>query len=170
LESGALNESNPNHLKALIAKQARKNSTSFVPIVEVTTQEKDTSNSSADYDLESGAKHVVDGQDTVVTAMSSQFHYGSVMSSQLNSGGVDSPNKSKWRRFLGYNSTSKNYEQLKQDFMVEMRILSKLRHPCITTVCGCSAYSFSTLASYVLTDILLHYSLSLLFTGYGSCY
>ncbi len=40
-----------------------------------------------------------------------------------------------WRRFFGSGSSGKNYEQLKQDFIVEMRILSKLRHPCITTVC-----------------------------------
>ena len=33
--------------------------------------------------------------------------------------------------------SSKHYEQLKNDFIQEMRILSKLRHPCITTVMGC---------------------------------
>jgi hypothetical protein len=40
----------------------------------------------------------------------------------------------KWTRFFGSSLTTANYEQLKQDFVVEMRVLSKLRHPCITTV------------------------------------
>jgi hypothetical protein len=179
LESGAPNESYPSNLKALIVKQARKNSTASISWVEA-EKEKEKSNSTAVHDLESGAKNVLDGQETVVTAtssqlqygsaMSSQLQYGSVMSSQLHSGGMESSNKSKWKRFLGYNSTSKNYEQLKQDFIVEMRILSKLRHPCITTVCGFRSYSFSPLSGYVLMDILLHYSLFLTKTGNGSCH
>ena len=44
--------------------------------------------------------------------------------------------KAKWKRWFGYKSSGKNYEQLKQDFIQEMRTLSKLRHPCITTVMG----------------------------------
>jgi hypothetical protein len=46
------------------------------------------------------------------------------------------------RRLLGFVSTSStitlenNHEKLKADFVEEMRLLSKLRHPCITTVMG----------------------------------
>mmetsp|Transcript_25718 Transcript_25718/g.37953 ORF Transcript_25718/g.37953 Transcript_25718/m.37953 type:complete len:1494 (+) Transcript_25718:46-4527(+) len=36
----------------------------------------------------------------------------------------------------GFANGSKNYASLKTDFIVEMRLLSKLRHPCITTVMG----------------------------------
>lgn len=32
--------------------------------------------------------------------------------------------------------TGESYSKLKSDFMVEMRLLSRLRHPCITTVMG----------------------------------
>jgi hypothetical protein len=57
-------------------------------------------------------------------------------SSQLRSGSTEPPSKANWKGWFGYNATAKSYEQLKQDFIVEMRILSKLRHPCITTVCS----------------------------------
>ena len=40
-----------------------------------------------------------------------------------------------WARFTRSNQTV-NWEKLKQDFVKEMRYLSKLRHPCITTVMG----------------------------------
>lgn len=33
-------------------------------------------------------------------------------------------------------NSAANYEKLKNDFVHEMRLLSKLRHPCITTVMG----------------------------------
>lgn len=53
----------------------------------------------------------------------------------LNSTSGDAFVKGYWKGLLGYKSvTGKTYEQLKQEFIVEMRILSKLRHPCITTV------------------------------------
>jgi serine/threonine protein kinase/ABC-type glycerol-3-phosphate transport system substrate-binding protein len=45
--------------------------------------------------------------------------------------------KNKWKKWFGYKNGGKNYEQLKQELVVEMRTLSKLRHPCITTVMGC---------------------------------
>ena len=57
----------------------------------------------------------------------------------MNSGSGSSDvqrSKAKWKRWFGYKSSGKNYEQLKQDFIQEMRTLSKLRHPCITTVMG----------------------------------
>ncbi|KAL7539363.1 hypothetical protein ACHAXR_010327, partial [Thalassiosira sp. AJA248-18] len=69
--------------------------------------------------------------DTGVTVLSSKGH-----NSHNLSGSMDSASKANWKRWFGYNSGTKNYEQLKQDFVVEMRILSKLRHPCITTVMG----------------------------------
>ena len=53
----------------------------------------------------------------------------------LNSSSGDAFVKGNWKGLLGYKAvTGKTYEQLKQEFIVEMRILSKLRHPCITTV------------------------------------
>ena len=52
------------------------------------------------------------------------------------SGTAGPSSKSIWGGFFGYKATEKSYEQLKQDFIVEMRLLSKLRHPCITTVCS----------------------------------
>jgi len=52
------------------------------------------------------------------------------------SGSYDGKSKAQWKRFFGYKSSGKNYDQLKADFIVEMRTLSKLRHPCITTVMG----------------------------------
>jgi hypothetical protein len=52
------------------------------------------------------------------------------------SGTAGPSSKSIWGGFFGYKATEKTYEQLKQDFIVEMRLLSKLRHPCITTVCS----------------------------------
>ena len=53
------------------------------------------------------------------------------------SGNGDGPkSKAQWKRFFGYKSSGKDYAQLKQDFIHEMRTLSKLRHPCITTVMG----------------------------------
>jgi hypothetical protein len=63
----------------------------------------------------------------------------SVLSSTIqtrsdNSSSAFSENNKKWTRFFGSRATAANYEQLKQDFVVEMRVLSKLRHPCITTV------------------------------------
>lgn len=60
------------------------------------------------------------------------------MSSKTHSGNMESSDKANWKRWFGQGScsTGKNYEQLKQDFIVEMRILSRLRHPCITTVMG----------------------------------
>ena len=69
----------------------------------------------------------------------------SVLSStlQTTSGNTSSEltdNSKKWTRFFGQKSIGINYEQLKQDFVVEMRVLSKLRHPCITTV---SSHHFS---------------------------
>ena len=66
---------------------------------------------------------------------------GSVASSVLsttnqgNIGDVSMSGGITLKRLFGTSSTGKNYEQLKQDFIVEMRTLSKLRHPCITTVC-----------------------------------
>jgi len=74
-----------------------------------------------------------------VNVYSSGDAKSSVMSSKTMSGSMDSTlGKNHWRRWIfGYGSSGgKNYEQLKQDFIVEMRILSKLRHPCITTVMG----------------------------------
>jgi len=66
---------------------------------------------------------------------------GSVLSSgnqsHFGNGSLESSSNITWKRFFGSSgSTGKNYEQLKQDFIVEMRTLSKLRHPCITTVMG----------------------------------
>lgn len=54
--------------------------------------------------------------------------------------------KGNWKGWLGYKAvTGKTYEQLKQDFIVEMRVLSKLRHPCITTVSSFPLALFSFL-------------------------
>ncbi len=39
-------------------------------------------------------------------------------------------------RALGYFHRKDEYSKLKSDFIIEMRQLSKLRHPCITTVMG----------------------------------
>lgn len=65
---------------------------------------------------------------------------GSVLSStsqnHIGNGSLESSGNVTWKRFFGSRPTGKNYEQLKQDFIVEMRTLSKLRHPCITTVCS----------------------------------
>jgi hypothetical protein len=63
---------------------------------------------------------------------------GSVLSStsqnHIGNGSFESSGNVTWKRFFGSRPTGNNYEQLKQDFIVEMRTLSKLRHPCITTV------------------------------------
>lgn len=56
------------------------------------------------------------------------------------SAGANGNNKRK--KWFGYKSGGKKYEQLKQELIVEMRTLSKLRHPCITTVSlGCMSFS-----------------------------
>lgn len=49
---------------------------------------------------------------------------------------TSSTQKSYRLKSLLFNSRGDNYRQLKDDFKVEMRHLSKLRHPCITTVMG----------------------------------
>eukprot|EP00571_Detonula_confervacea_P002410 CAMPEP_0172315400 /NCGR_PEP_ID=MMETSP1058-20130122/25061_1 /TAXON_ID=83371 /ORGANISM="Detonula confervacea, Strain CCMP 353" /LENGTH=1336 /DNA_ID=CAMNT_0013029473 /DNA_START=176 /DNA_END=4186 /DNA_ORIENTATION=+ len=72
--------------------------------------------------------NILSSVDTGVTVLSSGGNH--------HSSGSRNNSKAKWKRWFGYKSTAKNYEQLKQDFIVEMRILSKLRHPCITTVMG----------------------------------
>lgn len=70
---------------------------------------------------------------TVLSSKGNRIHnQGSVESSSARKN-----SKARWKRWFGYKSTGKNYEQLKQDLVVEMRTLSKLRHPCITTVMGC---------------------------------
>ena len=53
-----------------------------------------------------------------------------------NSSSTGSTTKSNWfLRTIGWKSNDE-YAKLKADFIVEMRHLSKLRHPCITTVMG----------------------------------
>ena len=74
---------------------------------------------------------VLSSADTAVT-----INTGMASSGQLRSGSAESSSKANWRGFFGYKATEKTYEQLKLDFINEMRMLSKLRHPCITTVCS----------------------------------
>ena len=83
--------------------------------------------------LKSSMTHsILNSVETGVTVLSSKDHSGNMPG---NSNARLS--KANWKRWFGYKSTAKSYDQLKQDFIVEMRILSKLRHPCITTVrCG----------------------------------
>ena len=85
-------------------------------------------------DLEAGPpvhRNIYSSVETGVTAVSSKNHSGS-----LEGASSRGASKAKWKRWFGYSSSTggKNYEQLKQEFIVEMRVLSKLRHPCITTV------------------------------------
>lgn len=57
-----------------------------------------------------------------------------------HSGSTESRSKKTWVSWFGYRSSSKSYDELKRDFVIEMRILSKLRHPCITTVCYAGSF------------------------------
>jgi hypothetical protein len=57
----------------------------------------------------------------------------------MSSGATLNSKQSVFKWFGLKKSKGKNYEQLKHDFIIEMRTLSKLRHPCITTV-SCVLY------------------------------
>ncbi len=83
-------------------------------------------------------RRVSQNSETVVSVLSStnQSHNGNAS--------LESSVDITWRRFFGSSPTEKNYEQLKQDFIIEMRTLSKLRHPCITTVSLYYAVRYST--------------------------
>ena len=70
--------------------------------------------------------------DTAMTVNTGMMSGGG--GSQLRSGSGERQSLAKWKGLFGYKATSKTYEQLKQEFIIEMRTLSKLRHPCITTV------------------------------------
>ena len=56
------------------------------------------------------------------------------------SSGMSSSQKVAFKRWFGYKSMKategKNYGRLKKEFVAEMRILSRLRHPCVVTVMG----------------------------------
>lgn len=88
-------------------------------------------------DLEAGITKLYHSQKRRPTVDSSVSGLSSTI--QTHSGNTSSEltdNTRKWTRFFGSSSTVRNFDQLKQDFVVEMRVLSKLRHPCITTVMG----------------------------------
>ena len=70
--------------------------------------------------------------DTVTTINTGMMSGGG--GSQLRNGIGDRQSLAKWKGFFGFTAATKTYEQLKQEFIIEMRTLSKLRHPCITTV------------------------------------
>ena len=94
-----------------------------------------------DTDIEAGtgkaANFGMSSTETPATVMMTTSKGVATASGSMESSQSGPSNKAKWKRWFGYKSGGKNYEQLKKDLIEEMRTLSKLRHPCITTVMGC---------------------------------
>jgi len=94
-------------------------------------------------DLEAGMRTMalskkLSKKSSLQSIVSSTNTEGTDPSSHTN--GMSSSQKVAFKRWFGYKSIKategKNYGRLKKEFVAEMRILSKLRHPCVVTVMG----------------------------------
>lgn len=63
-----------------------------------------------------------------------------------SSGGTRSAGRLRRSGFGFRSSTATQWQKLKSDFISEMRYVSKLRHPCVTTVMGKSCCDLGQLA------------------------
>ena len=90
-------------------------------------------------DLEAGMRTMaLSKKSSLQSIVSSTNTEGTNSSSHTN--GMSSSQKVAFKRWFGYKSSKpnggKNYGRLKKEFVAEMRILSRLRHPCVVTVMG----------------------------------
>jgi len=94
--------------------------------------ERSTHSGESSNDLETGNAKIEEEKKIEETKMNSGHHSGSLLNSGSNSG-----SRSRWRLSRVLQSTlSDEHTCMKKEFVKEMRLLSKLRHPNIVTVMG----------------------------------